>query len=387
MPTAAKSNQPTKRRWLRFSIRGMMLATLALAIFLAMIGKPIYLSMREQPVVEEIAKVGGTIHYDYELEGESYDPGKTPPGSAWLKQLLGELVFARVRAVELPRNPELVAQLSAFTGLRRLRIEEITLTEDQFDALVTLPRLERLEIDGGKWTPEQLTRLAQTHQVTYLVLQGAGAGDKHLQQLVRFPFLKELYLENSPANDASLKPIGSLTQLESLGLLGCPNVTDEGISSLAGLTHLRSLVIDAPQMTAESLPVVRDMTKLEWLRIEKHPPQYARLADAEMQSLAGLTRLKFLSVGGFPIGDEGLQTIGTLTQLEELALRGTRISYFGLAHIRELKKLRDLDMDDFYLRDSDNETLDNLPVLNSLTTNDIQTGKRTRIGWSRRTRP
>ena len=66
----------------------------------------------------------------------------------------------------------------------------------------------------------------------------------------------------------------------------------------------------------------------------------ARVSDAGLEHLAGMTDLKVLGLGGTKITDAGLVHLAVLTNLQYLKLHGTRVTADGLVHLRSMTKLQ-----------------------------------------------
>src|SRR5436305_7011209 len=90
---------PCRRRWLRFSLRTLLLACVVLGIFFGWLGNTVIRVRRQRQVVAQIGAVGGQVCYDYRrylgLIGDhhNYSP---PPGPKLVNALFGNDVFAYV---------------------------------------------------------------------------------------------------------------------------------------------------------------------------------------------------------------------------------------------------------------------------------------------------
>src|SRR5262245_40067519 len=118
---------PQMKRWLRFSLRTMLLLITALCIWL---GFQINAARRQKEAVAAILSVGGAVYYDYQyaplaVGGPSYtlDQNRTPPGPQWLRQCIGDDYFRTVVNVIFDR-PNNIAKgdLDQLAKLPRLRI-------------------------------------------------------------------------------------------------------------------------------------------------------------------------------------------------------------------------------------------------------------------------
>jgi len=125
---------------------------------------------------------------------------------------------------------------------------------------------------------------------------------------------------------------GDLTELE---LSGNPDITDAGIRHLAGMNKLRSLSLQGTGVTG---PGLQHLPRgLELLNLQRTP-----LTHEALGNLRGMTRLKILQLGNTATTDLGLANLFGLLSLEELDLRHTDITDAGLAHFAPLKNLKQL---------------------------------------------
>ena len=70
-----------------------------------------------------------------------------------------------------------------------------------------------------------------------------GRSARRLSELTRLKHLRVLELTDLNADDAWLAALKPLTELRRLSLDGCYQVTDAGLAHLAGMTHLRELLL------------------------------------------------------------------------------------------------------------------------------------------------
>ena len=93
-----------KRRWFQFSLRTLMIFTMACAVGAGWLGKKIERKRNERDAVAVILKLGGIVMYEYQTMPGA--PPPQPPGPAWLRSLLGENFFSEVDFVALQHLSE-----------------------------------------------------------------------------------------------------------------------------------------------------------------------------------------------------------------------------------------------------------------------------------------
>ena len=152
---------------------------------------------------------------------------------------------------------------------------------------------------------------------------------------------------------AGLGRLAGLGELEELKLTDCV-VAAGALAGVRGLTRLRSFFLYITEGVADqdlaALAPLRNL-KLLWFYREDRagglPPSgeaRARITDAGLQHLAGLTRLEQLNLMGHRITDAGLRHLAGLTRLTDLNLSGPGITDAGLEHLRRLGRLERLSL-------------------------------------------
>ena len=190
-----------RRRWFQFSLRTLMLFTLACALAFGWIARQIEPTRREQSVVSEIES---WAHVTYH----------TADGPRWTHRYL--------------RRIQSVSHLCEWSTLGAPTLEWVrSYTEVTDDRLVHLKELTELESLGLNFT-----------RIT-------DAGLVHLKGLTE---LKELDLEGTRVSDAGLEHLQGLNGLENLNL-GRTQVTDAGLVHLKNQVHLEWLWLQGTGVT------------------------------------------------------------------------------------------------------------------------------------------
>jgi hypothetical protein len=156
-------NAKRKRRWMRYSVRGMLLLVTVFAVWLGVLVHPIN---KQKQVVAWVRDQKGEFYYDFEWDHETGAPieDATPPGPDWLRDLIGIDYFADVVMVDLSGtgNPDVtplleleslqvldlsftpVSDLTPLSGMQRLRY--LDLAHSSVSNLTPLPGLKIVEI-------------------------------------------------------------------------------------------------------------------------------------------------------------------------------------------------------------------------------------------------
>jgi hypothetical protein len=142
-----RSRTATRRRWLQFSLRGLLALLTVFAIWLGVI---VNRAREQREAVKAIEATGGIVQYDWQvnlerasmIEGfEHYKVFRkygSPGGPAWLRRRIGNDYFQNVVTVELywdpskpwdlnePTFPEFISHLRNLPALRLLTIRDDT---------------------------------------------------------------------------------------------------------------------------------------------------------------------------------------------------------------------------------------------------------------------
>jgi hypothetical protein len=235
-----------KTRWLRFSLRTLLLLITALCIWL---GVQVTAARRQKEAVEAILKAGGQVGFDYQMvpatSGGFYefniDSSAASAAPAWLHGLVGDDVFRTVVQVH-------------FTNLRRGIAESDLAQLDQLPALRSL-QISHTDIacDDGSLRHlrnSDLSHIAGLRQLRTLVIWNSDVDTAGVASMVNLKHLKSLSLKGAPVDDSGLRYLENLPNLEWLDLEGT-SITDAGITDLARLTGLKTLRVGLTRITYE----------------------------------------------------------------------------------------------------------------------------------------
>lgn len=98
-------------------------------------------------------------------------------------------------------------------------------------------------------TAEEAGHLSCLHSLQNLTFHTITLGAGGLEQLQSLPKLKELEVWNVNLTDQDLAALARQTQLESLLLYRCGQITNDGLSHLAALTNLKKLSVQECDLT------------------------------------------------------------------------------------------------------------------------------------------
>lgn len=189
-----------------------------------------------------------------------------------------------------------------------------------------------------KWVVDRvgLEHFGDVRQVTFRRIYAGGftafwpSVDEALAHLGNLGQLRNLTLTKSLVTDAGLPHLEGLSNLQTLMLRGCNEVSDAGLSHLRRMTNLKGLWLEDTRITDGGLVSLRGLAQLESLNLAR-----TRVGDAGLAQLECLTRLKFLGLDQTAVTDAGLMHLKRLTSLEELRLNGTKTTDTGVEELRK----------------------------------------------------
>jgi Leucine rich repeat len=187
------------RRYLRFSLRGLIVVVLVVG---AEMGWLVRSSGIQREAVAAIEQAGGRAAYNWERVGQHGGTYGEPRAPRWLTDLIGVDYFGHITKVWLGKSG----------------------TNAQIALVARLDRVERLDLS--------FTRVSD-------------AGLVHLKRMTN---LSKLHLWGTEITDAGLVHLKGMTNLTALSL-GNTRVTDAGMVHLKGLRNLSILFVSNTRVT------------------------------------------------------------------------------------------------------------------------------------------
>ncbi len=219
------------RRWLRFSVRGLMVLVLAVGCVLAYIP---YRTRLGHEAIAAIIRSGGFVTYKYGSQPGGSGNGAGLPGLSWVSTVLGtdksgDVIWVNFRKTAMDKGLDYVGRLP---NVRVLDVTDSAVTDDGLRNLRELISLNELHLGGTRITDAGLVHLKGLTQLSSLDVGRTRITDAGLVYLKRFPQLLSLDLADTGVTDAGLAYLSGLSRLRRLTLpLG---VSKEGVRRVQG---------------------------------------------------------------------------------------------------------------------------------------------------------
>ena len=308
----------------QFSIRSLLVLTIAVAIVCSWMPVEMKQANRERETAAAITQMGGRVD------------SSEPSGPAWLRSRLGGSFFDNVQRVSLvdaditdealDRLAEFgqleqltfggpmgtkgsqitdagLKHLSVMIQLKRVELGWTHVTDVGLGHLKTLNQLQALDLNETNVTDAGLEQLKGLSQLRWLCLSGTKVTDNGLKHLKVLSRLESLFLTSTTVTDAALENIEGLSQLQQL-TLGCTNVTDAGLKHLKGLRRLQLLGLSGPKITDAGLENIEALGQIEWLNLFA-----TNITDTGLDHFTGLSQLHVLEIGGTKVTEEGVKKL------------------------------------------------------------------------------
>ena len=229
---------PRKRRWLRFSLRSLLVA---ITLFAIVLGVEMNRVRKQRLIVAEVERSGGSVGYACRFSSP-FD-GAELYSAGWFE---GEYVPRTYTDDIRHFAREYLCDVRVFGGRLRASDEMIPL-------LVQLRGQDWLDLKGSGITDVGAKRLLKMKTLRSLKMFETQITDDGLASLATMD-LVAIGISGTGITDAGLEHIAQMPHLRILGL-GSNRITDGGLSSVAGVVKVHGVKRVVNQIEVVSRPI------------------------------------------------------------------------------------------------------------------------------------
>ncbi len=198
-----------------------------------------------------------------------------------------------------------------------LSIDHRDFLDEDLAALASLPALQTLLLHHTKITDAGLKCLADFPALRTLVLESEDLTDEGIAHLAKIKGLKVLHLAKVQITDKAFDSLKDCASLQSILVMGCPEVSDKGIAKLVKMDNVKAVrLMDMAKITDEGIASIKEMKGLTTLQLEWCPE----------------------------ITDKGIEALKGFYHVENLRIRLLNLSADGLAHLKAVPGLKKLEL-------------------------------------------
>jgi hypothetical protein len=309
MSAREPSNSFRPRRWLRFSLRTLLIVVTLFGVWL---GVKVDQARRQKLAVVALRMRGFYVNYEHwrtNGDPESFDSSRELPVPTLLRSRADGDFFQKVIAIRvLP-----------------------TSSDDDYVHLAALPHIEALYLSGrgNDVSDAGLAYLPRPDRLVHFEAGDTLVGDAFVKRLANATGLIRLGLSGTRVTDKGLQWLPPLPKLKMLGL-GGTSTTDAGLAAaLQDRSSLESLYLQDTRITDKSVALLEDANRLRFLHLDR-----TQISDAGLIHLQNAKRLITLSLEQTKITDAGLRQLHGLPALKGLCVNGTRVTSEGVAALK-----------------------------------------------------
>jgi hypothetical protein len=174
------------RRFLRTSVRGLIVFILLVAAWLSWV---VQNARIQRHAVAAIARVGGTVYYDWQWKNGTYLSKGQLWAPRWLVDLIGVDYFGHVTFVLVTVPPDevdlVMSQLGCLTQLEQLGLSHSPVGDVRLARLKGLTKIKYLDLSSTRVTDDGLVNLASLRNLSTLLLRRTYVTDVGVRKLQR----------------------------------------------------------------------------------------------------------------------------------------------------------------------------------------------------------
>ncbi len=196
----------SRRRFLRFTVRGLIVLVLVVGAGLGWLVRSAHL---QRDAVAAIRNARGVANYDWQWRNGKLVPGGMPWAPRWLVDRIGVDYFGHVTVVLIftsaPATDEAIAHLRHLSRLEQLNLGSSNVDDAGLANLKGLTELLALDLSGTQVTGAGLVHLKGLNKLSYLSLADTNVSDAGLVNLQGLTKLSYVGLARTQVTEAGIK--------------------------------------------------------------------------------------------------------------------------------------------------------------------------------------
>jgi hypothetical protein len=328
----------TRKRWLQFSLRRLLIAVTLVAIVVAMVIRPAYV---QQLALRKVDALGWGVYVEpryttRRASGKEEYLNKREKSNSFTFNLRQQVVGIFINVDPLPPatgslpSLESLNVLAKFPHLRSLTVYFPTPSGSRaagYTHLSDLPQLnslERLDIGSGDLQDDDVERIvSRIPNVRHLSLRSSDRlTNRSVRSIARLTQLESLALAGAAIDDGAADDLKLLTNLAEVDLNGT-KIGDQVARALATLPRLTQLWITTTQITATGFEAIAKAGTLERLLIGPSTLDNDQLAM--LQNLVKLNRLDLYNLvpreARMHLNDDGARHLAAVPNLKVVSIQ------------------------------------------------------------------
>ena len=252
--------------------------------------------------------------------------------------------FPNLVDLDLSSNTNLTGaalrSISTLAKLERLNLMQCRFSDLHTRRLAKLPELRALDLRGNMEAGDLTLGVAgRLPHLAALKHRSSTVTDEGLARLAESRTLESLLMQDFVITDASGPHLARLSKLSSLEIFRCQGFGTEGVLALGGLPLTRLTLRDLPDVGDGALEVLPKLPRLKRLYLH----ELASVGDAGLARLATCRDLEVLDIWSLPkMTDASMPVIAGLGRLKELSIRETGVTEAAVDRILALPQLESL---------------------------------------------
>lgn len=230
--------------------------------------------------------------------------------------------------------------VSELSKLQRLTLVQNQVNDIGAQRLSKLQELRALDLRGNMEAGDMaLEVVADLPKLAAFKHRSTAVTDSGMEYLSKNQTLESLLLQDFVITDQSGPHLAKLAKLSQLEVFRCQGFGSDGVLALKGMGLTRLTLRDLPNVDDRGMEVFDELPQLRRLYLH----ELASVGDSGLKHLAALKSLELLDIWTVPqMTDATVDVIAGLPKLKELSLRATGVTDSTIEKLLKMPNLQSL---------------------------------------------